>query len=625
MAERKDYYDSLVRRLQSGDPLSDSEIRDLAFAYGQETKSEKPSVSLAELKASLPDDVANRAAHIETFIPSTGSLSTEARREIETRASTGGPEPSSLEGIAAGALGTAGIAAGSVATGAALSAIARIGGTGTLARLLGRASGFAGRHKGLTGATVGLLGGSALFGAGTDGAGVQTSAPPPTTPNTGPDPSASQGNDPVVMWLPDPETGAIVPIHRSEMGPEFQNEQTLGAASTPAGLSPDLQGFVDQAGLTTSTSSARGTLAQLDPTMLGDVSLKKPIDFTAPGFRQIPNPYPSSGGASNQALSGIRGGATPSVLSQLQQDSTQRRQLPPGQLPPGFESIPEAARGDFESQERNIPVGAEINPKIAQVHNGRTLIEWASAIAHSWGVPLNLLYGLVNHESGWNPIVQGDNGQSHGLVQIYQPAHGDSVTIAQSRDPVFALNWAAKNMRAWYDKYGRWDVAVAQHNSPVAAEHLAKTGEFYNAKSKSYVSTIMDQANRSGLDNWKFDTSTLSVSGEEGAGSRPAFVTPDPATLRQFIRESYTDAFGRMPTQEELEKGVAKLNQLYRSQFDRSLAASSGADITTVDPASQFVEGLEQSGEGQFMVERTEQRSFMDFASEVARLLQSGL
>lgn len=48
----------------------------------------------------------------------------------------------------------------------------------------------------------------------------------------------------------------------------------------------------------------------------------------------------------------------------------------------------------------------------------------------------------IDCESHWNPRAVGDGGLSHGLVQIYRPAHTD-ISVAEADDPFFALTWMA--------------------------------------------------------------------------------------------------------------------------------------------------------------------------------------
>ncbi|NIR14647.1 transglycosylase SLT domain-containing protein, partial [Candidatus Bathyarchaeota archaeon] len=72
-------------------------------------------------------------------------------------------------------------------------------------------------------------------------------------------------------------------------------------------------------------------------------------------------------------------------------------------------------------------------------------MEIAADAAVDFGVPVEALYGLVTQESGWNPYAVGDHGNSHGLVQIYQPAH-PGITVQQATNPHFALRWAANNL-----------------------------------------------------------------------------------------------------------------------------------------------------------------------------------
>lgn len=102
-------------------------------------------------------------------------------------------------------------------------------------------------------------------------------------------------------------------------------------------------------------------------------------------------------------------------------------------------------------------------------------------IAAVTGVPLPILGGLMVHESALDPAAVGVNGIDHGLAQINLNAHVD-VSIEQALTPDFAVHWSAEDLAhvaaTWRGKTTAdvWDIAIANHNSPLLARRWATSG-----------------------------------------------------------------------------------------------------------------------------------------------------
>lgn len=91
------------------------------------------------------------------------------------------------------------------------------------------------------------------------------------------------------------------------------------------------------------------------------------------------------------------------------------------------------------------------------------------------GIPSDYLAGLVRTESAYDPGAQGYlSPADFGLVQINTGVH--QISMAQAIDPSICLPWAAQRMRAAFDKFQHWDLAIAFHNSPLQAQ------KWYNNK-----------------------------------------------------------------------------------------------------------------------------------------------
>ena len=69
--------------------------------------------------------------------------------------------------------------------------------------------------------------------------------------------------------------------------------------------------------------------------------------------------------------------------------------------------------------------------------------------AEFYGVSEVEMYNMVKAESNFDPDIDGDNGTSHGLVQIHitKNCH-TNITEAQAHDINFALDFLASNLKA---------------------------------------------------------------------------------------------------------------------------------------------------------------------------------
>jgi hypothetical protein len=102
------------------------------------------------------------------------------------------------------------------------------------------------------------------------------------------------------------------------------------------------------------------------------------------------------------------------------------------------------------------------------------------SVAAEFDVPIDVLGGVSLFESGLDPAAVGVSGWDHGIDQINLAAH--DVRLEDALDPGFALVWTAKDLRAVHDRWvGKttadpFDIAVANHNSPLLARVWAESG-----------------------------------------------------------------------------------------------------------------------------------------------------
>lgn len=72
----------------------------------------------------------------------------------------------------------------------------------------------------------------------------------------------------------------------------------------------------------------------------------------------------------------------------------------------------------------------------------------ANSIATQYGVKIATIKAIINCESSWDVEAHNVTSRenSYGLVQINRLAHPD-ITIAQAKDPEFAITYLAKNIQ----------------------------------------------------------------------------------------------------------------------------------------------------------------------------------
>ncbi len=392
--------------------------------------------------------------------------------------------------------------------------------------------------------------------------------------------------------------GSVVIVSPKDLGLPFEGglgQQGFQATRNQPSLGGDLEViFADvQANVIDSLGTDDLNVLQvMFPQGIGDLAIQAPFQITPGELRGTARP-------------GQRRDEEFSSAAQVRQDEANFNQ-----------PIPDPVKG---------LAGSELAPRSFNVFNGKTLLEWTSIAAQSNNVPVNLLYALINHESGYNPNATGAVGE-RGLAQINPPSF-PNVSGSQAYHPVFALNFAAQKLRQRFNTYGRWDAAVAAHNSPVAAEFLARTGKFKTSKSASYTQAILGKANRSGLSDAIFDDGSFG-SGPETAAVGPTFApfqTPDPAQSREFIEATYQDLLGRDPNEDEFVAGVKRIAALARQSYSSEIRIAQGSESQAVDVGAQFTQEVKGTGEFAFHETVGQTNKFTDYAASIARLLQQGV
>lgn len=127
---------------------------------------------------------------------------------------------------------------------------------------------------------------------------------------------------------------------------------------------------------------------------------------------------------------------------------------------------------------------------------------------NEYDIPDRLLVGETNHESALDPGAVGYfiyypdyRGVDRGQSQINSRAN-EQVSWDQAFSPPFALDWSAKRLRSYYDRFKRdypktentqlWCAAVCAHNNPSAAGKWAKDGGPPWKSAGDYVNSVLN-------------------------------------------------------------------------------------------------------------------------------------
>lgn len=136
--------------------------------------------------------------------------------------------------------------------------------------------------------------------------------------------------------------------------------------------------------------------------------------------------------------------------------------------------------------EITISTASEAVPNYRGSYRG-AYIDVARAAARKYNIPEDLFLRLVQQESGWNPNAVSSKGAT-GLAQLMPAtARGLGVDI---NDPTQNLNGGARYLRAMYDKFGSWRLALAAYNAgPGAVEQHGGIPPY--TETKNYVIAIL--------------------------------------------------------------------------------------------------------------------------------------
>ena len=119
------------------------------------------------------------------------------------------------------------------------------------------------------------------------------------------------------------------------------------------------------------------------------------------------------------------------------------------------------------------------------------IIQWGAC---KWGFHPDLVRAIATQESSWRMSTVGDNGQSFGLMQIKQTAHGGTYP-ASAKSTAFNVDYALAWRRACYEGYLTY---MKERNSRYRAGDewgcvgAWYSGNWYDSGAKAYIGRVWE-------------------------------------------------------------------------------------------------------------------------------------
>lgn len=149
------------------------------------------------------------------------------------------------------------------------------------------------------------------------------------------------------------------------------------------------------------------------------------------------------------------------------------------------------AAEQYQDSARLLPPRAEgfaITPAYVGGYSG-PFLSMAREAAAQHGVPVGLFQRLVEQESGWNPAAVSSKG-ALGLAQLMPDTALD--LGVDPLDPAQNLDGGARYLRAQFEAFGSWPLALAAYNAgPGAVAQYGGIPPF--AETQDYVQIVWGQ------------------------------------------------------------------------------------------------------------------------------------
>ena len=148
-------------------------------------------------------------------------------------------------------------------------------------------------------------------------------------------------------------------------------------------------------------------------------------------------------------------------------------------------------RPENATANRTVPTAAEISwfralrpePFMNRVTGNFTgttdeIIQWA---AHKWGIDEDVVRSVATAESWWRMSAVGDNGESHGLMQVRFKYHPGTEPAARST--AFNVDYWGAVQRYYYEGHGTWlNTAGGNGATYAAGDFWGSIGTWYSGR-----------------------------------------------------------------------------------------------------------------------------------------------
>lgn len=209
--------------------------------------------------------------------------------------------------------------------------------------------------------------------------------------------------------------------------------------------------------------------------------------------------------------------------------------------------------------------------------------ETVRAAAERYGIPADMAERWIKQESGFNPKAVSKKG-AQGLSQL-MPATAKELGVKDAFDPEENIDAGARYLKAQYDRFGTWPLALAAYNAGPGA--VEKAGGIPNyEETKAYVAAISpdgsDQANLGSI---------LGVQDIIPA-EKPA-PSPD-APLSSSLQAKFDELAGRGAVFEDTEQ---PLNAAQQANLKQMMAAGYQIDTGAREGSKNRPYGVRNPGE----------------------------
>lgn len=197
----------------------------------------------------------------------------------------------------------------------------------------------------------------------------------------------------------------------------------------------------------------------------------------------------------------------------------------------------------------------------------RNSLPIAVTAAERHDVPVGLLAGLIQHESGWNEQAtrrRPDGTSYYGIAGIgSEELERMGRDRSWAMDPENAVDFAASTIGDAYDRYGSMAAALVEwRDGREAAERFLETGEIANEQTSSFVEGALQAAQQyDPMGQYEFDGPQL------GEPARIAEVSlTNPVNIEHAATELGRHVWGRAPDAEEAQRIIDAVHGVERQQ-----------------------------------------------------------